>query len=264
MRRRLIAGNWKMNLTIPEAKGLVDTIIKGVGIRTDLDVVVCPPFTALGAVHEEVRPTNVLLGAQGMFWRDNGAFTGQISPAMLVALHCEYVILGHSEARGRFGEPDSELRNHIGYFAESDETVNLKVRHALYHNLKPIVCVGETLAERDAGKTDEVIVTQLERALSGIDPDEMYELVVAYEPVWAIGTGQICDAQEAERVCAHIRKTQHAIADGDAATSLRVLYGGSVKANNSAQLLRQENIDGALVGGASLDAEEFKAIVMNA
>jgi triosephosphate isomerase len=264
MRALLIVGNWKMNMTTVQATGLVDSIARQVERRQDVEVVVCPPFTALAPVRDELRDTHIKLGAQDMFWQDSGAYTGQISPAMLLDLQVQYVIVGHSETRGRFGSPDEDLVHVLPYFSETDETVNKKIRCALFHSIRPILCVGETLDEREAGKTDEVALRQLERALNGIDADEAYGLEVAYEPVWAIGTGQVCDEAEANRVCGLIRGGLESLTDSDASESIRVLYGGSVKASNSGPLLRQSEIDGLLVGGASLHTEEFVQIVFSA
>jgi triosephosphate isomerase len=261
MRRRLIAGNWKMNLTIPEGIALVDAIIRRVKMRPDVEVVVCPPFTSLSAVYEEIKSTTITLGAQNMFWKDSGAFTGQVSPPMLVSTGCTYVILGHSETRGRFGTSDETVDNNLGYFSDTDATINLKVKAALYHNLKPILCCGETLAEREAGNTDSVIANQISNGLAGIEAVEAFDMVVAYEPVWAIGTGKVCELSEAQRVCALVRQQLKAVFNEEAAEKIRVLYGGSVKGSNAAQLLKEPDIDGALVGGASLDADEFKAII---
>lgn len=264
MRRRLIVGNWKMNLTNPEAVALVDTILKRVEMHHGVDVAVCPPFTALAAVAEEIKDKHVGLGAQNMFWKDSGAYTGQVSPTMLVGLGCKYVVLGHSETRGRFGQTEDDLAQHIPYFSETDTTINLKLIQAFVHALTPILCVGETLKEREIGQADVVVREQLERALSGIVADETYEMVVAYEPVWAIGTGQVCDADEASRICGNIRSVLERILSHEAAQSIRILYGGSVKGNNSAGILHKPNIDGALVGGASLDPEDFKLIISSA
>lgn len=261
MRVPLIAGNWKMNMTTAQAVGLVDSIRRRIDTRPDVDVVVCPPFTSLCQVHHEVRDSHVMLGAQGMFWMEGGAFTGQISPKMLIDLGVSYVIIGHSETRGRFGAADQEVASHTGYFSETDATVNKKIHAALFHSLTPILCVGETLQEREADRTDDVVHGQLKGALADLDGAEMYGIIVAYEPVWAIGTGQVCDDAEANRVCGTIRATIASIGDNDVADNVRILYGGSVKASNADGLLRQAEIDGALVGGASLDAEEFVNIV---
>ncbi|MFT0752003.1 triose-phosphate isomerase [Synechococcus sp. RC10A2] len=261
MRRPLIAGNWKMHRTPSEGAALATTLRQRIGMRSDVEILLCPAFVALQAVAEAIRGSEMKLGAQNVFWRDSGAFTGQVSPPMLVAVGCEYVILGHSETRGRFGVDDSELdASLLSYFSETEATLNRKLRAVLPHGLKPILCVGETLAERDAGQTEQVIRTQLEGALHGLASDELYELVIAYEPVWAIGTGRVCDAPEANRVCGFIRQTLRELYDDELAEFVRILYGGSVKASNAHALLHQPEIDGALVGGASLNAEEFERI----
>jgi triosephosphate isomerase len=263
MRRKLVAGNWKMNKTLAEASATMETILREA--EGDVDVVVCPPFTALDCVHRTMAQSRskVMLGAQDVFWKETGAFTGSVSAAMLADLGCRYCIVGHSETRGRFGKLDIP-ESTLPYFAETDETVNLKLRALIYHNVRPILCVGETITERRAGKTDEIIQQQLLKGLEAVDASEYAEGVVAYEPVWAIGTGEVCDAPEAERVCAMIRKTLVEIFDDETAEGIRVLYGGSVKASNAKELLRNENVDGGLVGGASLDAREFVAIVHSA
>jgi triosephosphate isomerase len=261
MRRPLIAGNWKMHLTPSEGAALATTLRQRIGMRSDVEILLCPAFVALPAVAEAIRGSELKLGAQTVFWRDSGAFTGQVSPPMLVAVGCEYVILGHSETRGRFGVADPDLDTGLlPYFSETEATLNRKLRAVLPHGLKPILCVGETLAEREAGQTEQVIRAQLEGALAGLASVELYELVIAYEPVWAIGTGQVCDAPEANRVCGFIRQTLRALYDEELAEVVRILYGGSVKASNAHALLHQPEIDGALVGGASLSAEEFEQI----
>lgn len=261
MRRPLIAGNWKMHLTPSEGAALATTLRQRIGMRSDVEILLCPAFVALQAVAEAIRGSELKLGAQTVFWRDSGAFTGQVSPPMLVAVGCEYVILGHSETRGRFGVADPDLdASLLPYFSETVATLNRKLRAVLPHGLKPILCVGETLAEREAGQTEQVIRAQLEGALAGLASVELYELVIAYEPVWAIGTGQVCDAPEANRVCGIIRQTLRALYDEELAEVVRILYGGSVKASNAHALLHQPEIDGALVGGASLSAEEFEQI----
>jgi triosephosphate isomerase len=261
MRRPLIAGNWKMHLTPSEGAALATTLRQRIGMRSDVEILLCPAFVALQAVAEAIRGSELKLGAQTVFWRDTGAFTGQVSPPMLVAVGCEYVILGHSETRGRFGVDDCELdASLLPYFSETEATLNRKLRAVLPHGLKPILCVGETLAERETGQTEQVIRAQLEGALHGLASDELYELVIAYEPVWAIGTGRVCDAPEANRVCGFIRQTLRALYDDELAEFVRLLYGGSVKASNAHALLHQPEIDGALVGGASLNAEEFEQI----
>lgn len=260
MRSPLVAGNWKMNLTSAEGEALVNEILHLAADRFEIDVVVCPPFLAIPKIADVCRRSRVKLGAQNCFWKESGAFTGQISPIQLAEFHVDYCIVGHSETRGKFGAleiPEST----VSLFSESDETVNLKLKALFYQGITPILCVGETLEERQAGNTDAVISSQLKGGLKGIDPAELYGLVVAYEPVWAIGTGQTCDTAEAERVCAMVRKQLAEIADADVAESIRILYGGSVKPENAGELFGQPNIDGGLVGGASLKAEGFFDII---
>ncbi len=262
MRTKLVVGNWKMNMTNAEASAAVEACIKRVQVKTDVDVAICPPFTALARVREIVKNSHIQIGAQDVFWKESGAFTGQISAAMLYELGCNYCIVGHSESRGRFGKLEISEQS-LGYFCESDYTINLKIRALLYHSINPILCVGETEAERAAGQAEEIIRQQLHGALEGIDPAEMYFFSIAYEPVWAIGTGNTCDAAEANRICGMIRSVISDM-DEDVAQEVRVLYGGSVKHDNSRELFHQENIDGGLVGGASLDPNVFSMIVMSA
>lgn len=247
MRRRIIAGNWKMNKTRDEAVDLVGDLKEMLADVGDVEVVVCPPFTALDAVREALRGSNIELGAQNMHWEEEGAFTGEISPLMLRNLGCMYVILGHSERRT--------------YFGETDETVNRKVKSAIANGLLPIICVGETLDERDAGKTEEVVVRQTKAALSGVKTNGAERIVIAYEPVWAIGTGRTASADEANRVIHIIRQSVAEVFNERIAQEVRIQYGGSVKPQNIADFLGQPEIDGALVGGASLDAASFAAIV---
>lgn len=263
MRKKLVVGNWKMNMTRAEAAACVEEMIRVPDLCDDVEVGICPPFTALDSVHHLIRKTKVKLGAQDVFWKESGAFTGSISARMLADIGCAYAIVGHSETRGRFGKLEVPETT-IGYFAETDETVNLKIKALLYHNLVPILCVGETLAEREAGTTDAVIADQLRGALAGIEASEFAHGVIAYEPVWAIGTGKVCDTPEAERVCAAVRSVLAEIFDQETADKIRVLYGGSVKANNAKELFAQPNIDGGLVGGASLVGSEFVAIIKSA
>lgn len=262
MRTKLVAANWKMNMTLAEAEAAVQSFIDHVHERAKAEVVICPPYLALTRVKEALLGTRIHLGAQDAFWMEKGAFTGRISPNMLRDAGADYCIVGHSETRGKFGKlevPESTL----GFFAETDETVNLKIKALLFHSIHPILCVGETLAEREAGQTDEVVRRQLEGALEGIDGTELYGLAVAYEPVWAIGTGKTCDSEEANRVCGMIRATLGVLCGEDAAVRIRILYGGSVKASNAQELFHQSDIDGGLVGGASLDPLEFSRIVLS-
>jgi triosephosphate isomerase len=262
MRQTLIAGNWKMNGTRAEAEHLVRDLIPRLAAGSNAQVVVCPPFTALATVAALLEGTVIALGAQDMFWKEKGAYTGEISPPMLVEVGCRYVIVGHSETRGRFGvaEPDFDADT-LAYFGDNDRTVNRKLRAALAAGLIPICCVGETLAERQQGQTDAVIVRQTEAALRDVSAEQAAQLVFAYEPVWAIGTGEVCGAQEADRVCGVVRQAVSQRFGAPVAAVVRIQYGGSVKSDNAAELLAQPNIDGALVGGASLKAGDFAAIV---
>ncbi len=262
-RTKLIAGNWKMNLTSAEGGALVESISTHVEANPNVDVVVCPPFLSIPRIREHTKMSSIHLGAQNCFWVDSGAFTGQISAKMLSEFCVDYCIVGHSETRGRFGKLDIP-ESTTGLFAETDQTVNLKIKSLLYYGITPILCVGETLAEREAGLTDKTIEMQLKGALEDVDPAEMYQFVIAYEPVWAIGTGKVCDTAEAERICGLVRHWLTANKDSDAAENVRVLYGGSMNAKNAAELLSQPNIDGGLVGGASLKAGDFVEIVSQA
>lgn len=243
----LIAGNWKMNKTVAEALDLVESMLSDLVRISTVERVLCPPFVALAPVAERLRGTEVGLGAQHMHWEDAGAFTGEVSPLMLKDL-CTYVIVGHSERRA--------------YFAETDGTVNLRLQAAIRHGLKPILCVGETLSENESGRTVEVVRRQVNLGLSGFTSDQIRGIVIAYEPVWAIGTGKAASPEGANAVVAEvIRPAIEALAGEAEAESIRVLYGGSVKPDNAAPFFRQADIDGALVGGASLKAEDFVGIV---
>jgi len=244
-RRPILAGNWKMNMTATQARELASKLVPLVSAVKDRDIVLGPPFTSIASVAEIIKGTNIGLSAQNLHWEDKGAFTGEISAEMLLDLGCRYVIIGHSERRQ--------------YFSETDDTVNKKVKQALKKGLLPILCVGETLAEREAGKLNEIISRQVTGGLKDISAGDMEKVVIAYEPVWAIGTGKTATPEQAQAVHAYIRSR---IAAGDAAVAaaLRILYGGSVKAANAAQLFDKPDIDGGLIGGASLVAEEFMAI----
>ncbi len=258
MRTPIIAGNWKMNKTASEAAGLVGAIQP----RSGVEVVVCPPDTTLPAALAAVEGTGISVGAQDLFWKDSGAYTGQTAPGMLTDLGVTHVIIGHSERRGRFGVPEEGFTPEVlSVFGETDATVNLKLHAALRHGLVPIVCCGETLSERRAGETDAVVAGQIERGLAGLTPEQAGGVVAAYEPVWAIGTGETCAAEEADRVCGVVRETVGRLYGASAAEAVRVQYGGSVKPDNAADLLSRPNIDGALVGGASLKAADFNAII---
>jgi len=263
MRTKLVVGNWKLNFTNAEATAAVESFIRHVAAKSTVDVVLCPAYLSLPRVRELIKDTHIKLGAQDVFWVDKGAFTGTVSAPMLYHNGVSFCIVGHSETRGRFGklEIDETL---VPYFAETDHTVNLKIKSLLYHAINPILCVGETVSERDAGRTEAVISGQLTGALVGVDSAELYSFVVAYEPVWAIGTGEVCTPEEANRIAGFIRKTLGELLDDDVAGDIRVLYGGSLKASNCVEIFRQPEIDGGLVGGASLDPQEFSRIVMSA
>jgi triosephosphate isomerase (TIM) len=247
-RRPLIAGNWKMYKTAPEAAALAAEVREGAkGEHGDIDMLVAPPFTALHAVAAVLKGSTVALGAQDMHWEHEGAFTGAVSPVMLKDAGCSHVILGHSERRQLFGE--------------TDDNVARKAEAAFRHGLTPIVCVGETLAERESNRTMEVVERQVERALRALSADQVVATVVAYEPVWAIGTGKVATPDQAQEVHAFIRRLVDRSHGEAAARALRILYGGSVKPDNAAEILAQPDVDGALVGGASLDPEGFAQIV---
>jgi len=260
-RTPIIAGNWKMN-RVPSETGTLVTQVAAAAGESAAELVVCPPFTGIAAALQAAAGTSVRVGAQDVFWRDSGAYTGEVSPAMLTDLGVTHVILGHSERRGRFGVAPEDLPPAaLALFSENDRTVNLKLHAALGHGLVPIVCCGETLRERRAGRTDAVVAAQLQEGLAGLTPEHAARLVIAYEPVWAIGTGESCAAGEAQRVCALIRATVARLYGAAAAGRARIQYGGSVKPENAAELLAQPDIDGALVGGASLNGVDFAAII---
>lgn len=261
MRRPFIAGNWKMNKTIGEGIALVEELKPLVAGISDVDIAVCPSFVALAKVGEAIKGSNIMLGGQNTFWKESGAWTSQVSPQMLVDAGCQWVIIGHSETRGRFGTVDEELSRVLSYFGEQDLTVNMKAKAAFAAGLKPIIACGELLSEREAGRTDEVIAGQMRIDLEGFTKEQAMQMVIAYEPVWAIGTGQVCDATEADRVCALIRDIVADMYGSDVAEAVRIQYGGSVNPANASELLHKPNIDGALVGGASLKAADFAAIV---
>jgi triosephosphate isomerase (TIM) len=246
MRKPIIAGNWKMNKTPAEAADLARALVGDLAGIAEVDRVLCPPFVALPAVAEALKGSPLGLGAQNMYWKDSGAFTGEVSPVMLKGW-CQYVILGHSERRQ--------------YFGETDETVNLKVKAALSHGLTPIICVGEVLAERKADETTAVVTRQTKGAYAGLSAEEALKTVIAYEPVWAIGTGLAATPEQANAVCHQIRTVMGELYSPEVAAAIRIQYGGSVTAANAAELMAQPDIDGALVGGASLKPAEFVAIV---
>ena len=247
MRRKFIAGNWKMNLNRADGVALASAIAAKVASGTDVEVAVCPPSPYLEAVGKAVGDSAVGLGAQNCYHEAKGAFTGEVSPSMLVDVGCKYVILGHSERRQIFKETSGD--------------VNKKVLAALAAGLTPIVCVGETLDERKSGKTTAIVREQIEGSLAGLTAEQVRKLVIAYEPVWAIGTGVVATPEQAEEVHADLRKSLETRYTAAVATEVRIQYGGSVNAENAATLLHQPNIDGALVGGAALKAEGFLAII---
>ncbi len=244
MRVPMIAGNWKMNTTVSEAIELVNELRRGLDEIDNVDKVICPPFVSLATVRELIRGSSIRLGAQNIYFEAKGAYTGEISPLMLADL-CEFVIIGHSERRQ--------------YFNETGEMINKKVQAALRAGLKPILCIGERLEENEAGRTEEVITEQLRSSLAGIE--HLSGLVIAYEPVWAIGTGRAATGKQANKTISFIRRIISQKYDKEIAQDLRILYGGSVTADNAAEFMRQLEIDGALVGGASLKANEFLSIV---
>ena len=246
-RRPFIAGNWKMNKTPAEARTLAAAVKAALAGWDKADVALCPPFVCLPAVAEALRGSKLALGAQNVFWKDSGAYTGEISPAMLTAVGCRHVILGHSERRQ--------------YFGETDATVNQRLKAVLAAGLAPIVCIGETLAEREAGTTERVVRTQVEGGFAGLAAAEMATVTVAYEPVWAIGTGKTATPAQAQEVHAFIRGLLGRKFGDAVAQAARIQYGGSVNPGNAKGLLEQPDIDGALVGGASLKAEDFVQIV---
>ena len=248
-RKTIIAGNWKMNKLRQEAAELAAAIVTGAKGRENLPaIVLCPPFTSLDVVAAATKGSGIEVGAQNVDYRDSGAFTGEIAPNMLLDAGATCVLIGHSERRQFFGETNS--------------TVPLKVKAALTHKLKPIVCVGELLDERESNLTDPVVKRQVGAAISGLSEDEIQSIIFAYEPVWAIGTGQVCEAAEAARVIGLIRTTlKQFFQDKDATQFISILYGGSMNAKNAAELLAQDEIDGGLIGGASLKADDFLEII---
>lgn len=245
MRKPIIAGNWKMNKTIKEAMDFVNDVKDKVQ-NDKVEAVICAPFTLLKDLKEATKGTNIKIGAQNMHYADNGAFTGEIAPNMLKELDIDYVVIGHSERRE--------------YFNETDETVNKKVLKALEVGIDPILCCGETLEEREAGKTKEVCKVQVEKALENVSKDDLEKVVIAYEPVWAIGTGKTATSEDANDVIKYIREVV-ANLYGNLANKVRIQYGGSVKPQNVAEIMAQSDIDGALVGGASLESSDYTKLV---
>ena len=245
MRKPIIAGNWKMHKTIAEALEFVNDVKDRVK-SNEVEAFICAPFTLLKDLKEATKGTDIKIGAQNMHFEEKGAFTGEISPLMLKELYMDYVIIGHSERRQ--------------YFNETDETVNKKVLKALEVNIDPILCVGETLEEREAGNTKDVCKVQVEKALENVSKEDLAKVVIAYEPVWAIGTGKTATSEDANDVIAYIREVV-ANLYGELANEVRIQYGGSVKPSNVAEIMNQSDIDGALVGGASLEANDYVELV---
>ncbi len=248
-RKNIVAGNWKMNKSTADAVALATDIKNKLIDCSEVDVVLCPPFTVLGVVGDVVANTMIKVGGQTMHWENSGAYTGEISPSMLRDLYCHFVIVGHSERRT--------------YFNETDETVNRKVQAAIAASLTPIVCVGETLEEREKNETESVIRRQIEAGLADLGAN-LGKIVVAYEPVWAIGTGRTASPEQAQEVHAFIRGLLAELSDADVASTIRIQYGGSMKPGNAGELMAQPDIDGGLIGGAALDAQNFVDIVRQA
>ena len=248
-RKLIIAGNWKMNKTVAEARDLVQGLKRELSSIKEIDIVVCPPFTALSEVHKAVLDSNIRLGAQNMSEHAPGAYTGEIAAVMLKEFSVRYVILGHSERRQ--------------YQKESDELISKKAVAAHAASLKPIVCIGETLAEREAGQTENILQRQIRGSLAGLSKEQMAETILAYEPVWAIGTGKTATAAQAQEAHAFIRSELAKMFDEAVARKVRIQYGGSVKPANARELMSLPDVDGALVGGASLEVRSFADIVKN-
>ncbi|UOQ94331.1 triose-phosphate isomerase [Halobacillus shinanisalinarum] len=247
MRKQVIAGNWKMNKTHTEAEEFIQAAKNEVPSTNEVESVVCAPFPFLQKMVEETKGTALEIGAQNMHFEESGAFTGEVSPVMLKELGVSYVVLGHSERRE--------------VFKETDEEVNKKVHAAFKHELTPIVCVGETLEQREADQTMDHVEAQVKKALEGLSDEQASNTIIAYEPIWAIGTGRTATSEQANEVCTHIRKVVGDFVNADAAEAVRIQYGGSVKPANVDELLSQSDIDGALVGGASLEADSFLNLV---
>lgn len=249
MRKKVIAGNWKMNKDLSGTVELISGIKNGLSTKSEnVNVLIFPPFTSLETANTLLKDTEIGLGAQNMHQEDSGAYTGAISSDMIKSVGCEYVILGHSERRTIFNE--------------SDELINQKIKKALAAELKPVFCIGETLEERETGTTKEVVKNQITKGLSGITEDMLLRIILAYEPVWAIGTGKTASPDQAQEVHAFIRNLIKEMYSEDASDKLIIQYGGSVKPGNAAELLTQQDIDGALVGGACLDSESFLGIIL--
>ena len=250
MRKKVIAGNWKMNKDLNESQNLVSGIIGGLGNDNKCEVIVCPPFTSLREVHLLIKNTPIKLGAQNVYFENEGAFTGEISAGMLKSVGCEYVIIGHSERRTIFGE--------------TDELINKKIKKALASDLKVIFCIGESLTQREEGTTNNVVESQLQKGLVGISSEELKNVIIAYEPIWAIGTGKTATPEQAQEVHAFIRQYITGKYSKESAEKMIIQYGGSVKPDNASSLLYQPDIDGALVGGACLKADSFLSIIASA
>ncbi len=264
-RKPMMAGNWKMNKTVAEGVELAAALKEAVGQETKVDIVLCPPFLAVKSVVDAVAGSNIAVGAQDMFWKEKGAYTGEVSAQMIIEAGCKYVIIGHSERRARFGKVEPDLVGAgLSVFGDNDTTVNYKLKAALEAGLLPIVCCGETYAERTSGKTDLLVTSQVLAALAGLSKEEIAKVIFAYEPVWAIGTGEVCDAEEANRVLGMIRGVLAELVGEETAQGMQILYGGSVSPDNVEGLMQQPEIDGGLVGGASLVAEKFIKLVETA
>ncbi len=250
MRRKIIAGNWKMNKDLNESVDLINSLKTEItSLKPHVGVIICPPYTALAVASNLVKGTFIKLGAQNMSEHDDGAYTGEVSWRMLNSVGCEYVILGHSERRQ--------------YFKETNELINTKSKKALANGLLPIICVGETLEEREKGVTEQIITSQIRGVLGGLSSADMERVIIAYEPIWAIGTGKNATPLQAQEVHQHIRKLIGQLYTWNVAEGVVIQYGGSVKADNAAELLAQKDIDGALVGGACLKADSFASIVQS-
>lgn len=246
MRRKIIAGNWKMNMLPNEAMSFINEL-EPYAKNAKCEIILCVPYTDLFYSLLTAQNTNIKIGAQNMHWEESGAYTGEIAPNMLKCINVEYVIIGHSERRQ--------------YFAETDETVNKKIKSALKHELNPILCVGETMKQRELGLEEEVIKQQIIGALEGITKEQAEKIVIAYEPIWAIGTGKVATKDDANNMIKLIRKEIESLYDKEVAKNVSILYGGSVNKNNSKELFETSDIDGALVGGASLKVDEFNEII---
>lgn len=243
MRKPIIAGNWKMYKSFDEAVSFVDSVLDKIPSSEKVDAVICAPALYLPTLVQVASESDLAIGAQNMHYENEGAFTGEISPSQLASIKADYVILGHSERRE--------------YFNETDEAINKKVKAALAHNIVPIICCGETLEEREAGTTEKIVAAQITAALEGFTAQEVEHMVIAYEPIWAIGTGKTATADDANQVCGAIRSVVENLYNAETAQAIRIQYGGSVKPENIVELLSKEHIDGALVGGASLQAESY-------